>query len=558
MKYSALTWVKATIDESLKQTRQALEQFVENPSDTAPLQQCVLWLHEIYGALKLLELQSAALLVEELELTIKTLLTGKVQSNETTYDTLMRALVQLPNYLDHLWIVQRDLPMALTSLLNSLRSLRGQTAINPSQLFMPDLSVVIPVPKVQKMPDDKLKEYMQKMRAAFQKGLTNIVKDPKQAEEGLKFVYQVMQRLQQVTGSAPISKVWWVSEGVLEAVLQKGLELNNSLLNSLKQIDALIKQFVDHGNAAMNLAPPKPVLTNLLLLAGHARSKGKVITEVKNVFKLTDSFPGEAALANARLIFAGPDIELMKVVVTLLKDDFARLEETLDIFNRADNPSVSELSPLVGLLGDMASTLSLLGLTAQTKNMLQQRKVIIEITEGRKSHELNILLEIATALLKISGAIDILGVQGVHARQRLQESADTQFWETPQFGVVMGVVVDEAKQELAQVIQPLVNFIDTKSQEDALLEVPNRLKQVVGFLRIAAHDRAAKLLTHCTRYIEKVFIKESTVPPLEKQKALADVLISLEFYLDTLAGSPLDAQDILDVTERRLKVMLAA
>ncbi|MEN9461636.1 MAG: hypothetical protein RIS84_1656, partial [Pseudomonadota bacterium] len=53
MKHAALTWVKVTIDESLKQTRQALEQFVENPNETAPLQQCVLLLHEIRGVLSI-------------------------------------------------------------------------------------------------------------------------------------------------------------------------------------------------------------------------------------------------------------------------------------------------------------------------------------------------------------------------------------------------------------------------------------------------------------------------------------------------------------------------
>jgi chemosensory pili system protein ChpA (sensor histidine kinase/response regulator) len=557
MKHSALTWVKGTIDESLKQTRQALEQFVENPSDTAPLQQCVIWLHEIYGALSMLELQTAAILVEEIEHTIKTLLAGKVQSNETTYDVLMRTLVQLPNYLDHLWIVQRDMPLALLPLLNGLRALRAQPPLAANNLFMPDLTIAAPATKAAKMPDDKLKEYMQKMRAAYQKGLATILKDPKQPDEGLKFIYTVMQRLQQVTGNVPINKVWWITEGLLETLLQKGLELNNTIINLLKQIDGLIKQFVDHGNAAMRVVPPKAILNNLLYLAAHARSKGKVITEVKTVFKLADYFPPESTLVTARLIFSGPDIELMKVVVTLLKDDFARVEETLDIFNRAENPSVTELSPLIALLGDMTSTLGLLGLGLQAKIMLQQRKIILEISEGRRPPKLSTLLNIATALLKITGALDILTVQGVHARQRLQETADPQFWDTPQFGVVMGVVVEEAKQELAKIIQPLVTFIDTNTQDETLLEVPNRLKQVEGFLLISAHTRAAKLLAHCNRYIDKVFIKESTVPPQEKLKALADVLISLELYLDTLAGNPMDAEDILDVTEKRLKVLIS-
>ncbi len=557
MKYSALRWVKATIDESLKQTRQTLEQFVENQTDTAPLQQCVVWLHEIRGVLSMLELQTASSLVQNVEQTIKTLLSGKIDSNETTYDVLMRALIQLPNYLDHLLIVQRDMPLALLPLLNELRALRKQAALPANSLFAPDVSVAIPHVKAPKMPDDKLKEYVNKLRAAYQKGYVALAKNPASPDEGAKFLYGVMQKLQQVTGSAPVTKVWWVTEGILEATLQKGIELNNNLIGLLKQIDALIKQIVDHGNLALRQPVPKVILTNLLYFAAHARSKGKVIHSVKEVFKLSDFFPNEAALQNARLMFSGPDIELMKTVITLLKDEFARVEETLDIFNRADNPSVAELEPLIILLKDMANTLGLLGLTVQHKSMLQQAKMIEEVTQNKRPSDLNSLLNIANALLKISAALDILGVQGVHARQRLQQSPNTEFSETPQFGIILGVGVNEAKTELAQVIQPLVTFIDTGQPDEELLEVPNRLKQVEGFLFIAAHARAAKLMAKCNQYIDKIFVKDKVVPPENKLKALADTLIGLELYLDTLAGNPMDADDILDSIEQRLRILFA-
>jgi hypothetical protein len=555
MKYSALTWVKATIDESLKQTRQALEQFVEYPSDTAPLQQCVVWLHEIHGALSVLELQTAALLVQNVELTIKSLLAGKIENNESTYDVLMRALIQLPNYLDHLAIVQRDIPLALLPLLNDLRTKQKQPALAPNTLFTPDLLVTLPKQKTVNLPNENLKKYMLQMRVAYQKGLATLIKNPKQPQEGLKFIYTVMQRLQQATGQAPVTKVWWITEGLIEALLQKGLALNKTLVNLLKQLDTLINQAAQHGHAALRLFPPKPLLNNLLYFAGQARSKGKQITAVKTLFQLNDYFPPESALAAARLEFEGPDIELMKVVVTLIKDDFARVEETLDIFNRADNPSVTELSPLVTLLRDMANTLGLLGLTLQRKSMLGQAALILDMSEGRKPANLSTLLKTANALLKINAAVDILAVQGVHARQRLQQSPDTDFSETPQFGIVLGVVVDEAKTELAQVIQPLVTFIDSGTQDESLLEVPGRLKQVEGFLAIASHIRAANLLSRCNKYIEKVFIKEATVPGLPLLKALADVLIGIELYLDTLAGNPMDADEILNVTEKRLLIL---
>jgi len=554
MKYSALTWVKATIDESLKQTRQTLEQFVEYPSDTAPLQQCVNWLHEINGALKVLELQTAALLVQELELTIKSLLEGRIENNESTYDVLMRTLIQLPNYLDHLAIVQHDIPLALLPQLNKLRTLRSQKPLSQNSFFTPDLSIVIPHhKKVANLPDEKLKKYMQQMRVAYQKGLVAIIKKPNQPVEGLKFLYTVMQRLQQATGNAPISKVWWITEGIIEALLQKGIEINKSILSLLKQLDALINQVVQHGQAALHVAPPKALLINLLYFAALARSKGKQITAIKKTYQLNDYLPNKNTLAAAKLMFAGPDIELMKIVVTLLKDEFSRVEETLNIFNLADNPSVTELSSLVTILRSMANTLGMLGLNVQRQSILKQATLILEISKGRKQPDFPILLDMANALLKIYGAVDILGVQGVHAKQRLQQT--TEFSETPQFGLILSVVVNEAKIELAQVIQPLVTFIDTNEQDDDLLDVPARLKQVEGFLAVLSHNKAAKLLAECNKYIEKVFIKESTVPAEEKLKALADVLIAIELYLDTLAGNPMDADDILNVAERQLSLI---
>ncbi|KHD08927.1 hypothetical protein PN36_18350 [Candidatus Thiomargarita nelsonii] len=550
----ALTWLKTTIDDNLKQTRQTLEQFVEYPSETTLLEQCILWLHETSGALKVLELETAVLLVQELELCIKSLQAGSIENNETTYALLMRALIHLPNYLDHLAIVQRDIPLALLPLLNELRAYRSETPLAANHLFTPDLSIAIPHSKTVSLSNDKLKEYMQKMRVAYHKGLATIVKTPKQPTEGLKFLHTVLQRLQQVTGNSPVSKVWWVTEAIVEALLQKGLDINKSVFNLLKQLDTLINQIVQQGNTALRAEPPKTLLTNLLYFAAYARSNGTQITAVKTTFQLNDYVPSESRIAAAKLIFAGPDIELMEQVVTLIKDDFVRVEETLDIFNRAEEPSVTELSPLVEKLNQMANTLELLGLTQQSQSMQTQAKLILDISEGVQIPEFSTLLEIANALLKIDATVDMLAVQGVHAKQHL--SPDTEFYHTPQFGIVLNEAVDFATKELAEIIQALVTFLETGIADDEnLLKVPERLKDVEGFLSISSHERAAQLLVQCHQYIERVFIEESTIPEEEKLQALADVLIGIELYLDTLAGNPMEAETLLSVISEQLSVI---
>ena len=65
--YVALEWVKGEIAETLKQARQALEDYVENPEDSSRLSFCLTYIHQVHGTLQMVEFFGAALLAEEME-----------------------------------------------------------------------------------------------------------------------------------------------------------------------------------------------------------------------------------------------------------------------------------------------------------------------------------------------------------------------------------------------------------------------------------------------------------------------------------------------------------
>ncbi|MCP4700321.1 MAG: hypothetical protein GY862_26235, partial [Gammaproteobacteria bacterium] len=489
----------------------------------------------------------------EMEHVTQALLDNKVANKESAYDILMRGLIQLPNYLDHLALGYPDIPMALLPLLNKLRALRRQAPLPATSLFTPDLSVNSPAAKpAPKMTDIKLRQFVHRLRASYHKGLTLWLKGPNRLE-GLKTLLMVMGRLQQVTGVAPLSKVWWISEALLEALAQKGLPPNNAVNNLLKQTDGLIKRIVDHGNAALHVNPPPKFVTQLLHFAAHAKSKGPRISAVKRAFELACYLPTQAQLQAAQQIFSGPDIELMHVVVSTVQDDFARVEETLDIFARADNPDMSDLLPLVEILHIIAHTLRLLGLEHQCKSMLMQAKVIAAIGEGKKPHDLPQLLAVADALLKINAALDTLGTRGTHAREQIQRESG--LLET-QFKAILGVVVEEAKTELAEMIQPIINYLETGKADDDLLAIPGRFKQIEGLLQMLSEEQAVRLIAQCRQYVSAVLIKQEVVPAEKERKAFADTIVSLEFYLDTLAGNPMDGRRILNTTRNCLRILI--
>lgn len=57
--YVALEWVKGEIAETLKQARQALEAFVENPQDPTRMRFCLTYVHQVQGTLQMVEFYGA-------------------------------------------------------------------------------------------------------------------------------------------------------------------------------------------------------------------------------------------------------------------------------------------------------------------------------------------------------------------------------------------------------------------------------------------------------------------------------------------------------------------
>lgn len=109
----ALDWVRGEIQDTLTQGQHALEAYVENRDDTARLRFCLNYLHQVHGTLQMVELYGAALLTEEMEKLTQAVLNETVASVDDAVDVLMQAILQLPQYLEHLASSKDDFPMVL-------------------------------------------------------------------------------------------------------------------------------------------------------------------------------------------------------------------------------------------------------------------------------------------------------------------------------------------------------------------------------------------------------------------------------------------------------------
>ena len=126
---------------TLTEARSALESYAERSDQSAFLEKCADQLHSAHGVLRLVEVYGAALLAEEMEHVTRYLLTaGNDQKRHGDgLDALMRAMVQLPTYLERVLSGGRDLALVLLPLLNDLRSVRGSPLLSEGTLLLLNL-----------------------------------------------------------------------------------------------------------------------------------------------------------------------------------------------------------------------------------------------------------------------------------------------------------------------------------------------------------------------------------------------------------------------------------
>lgn len=220
----ALSWVREEIKQALDRARQALESFVDDNSASAELDVISDNLRQVNGTLKMIGLYGAGQLTDEMNNLVAHLREDKVTHKDDAFEVLMRAIVQLPIYLDNLQKGQRDIPIILLPLLNDLRALCGNSLLSEAAFFNPNLDI-LPRESENRDPSKTDRALAKKLRPIYQLSLIGIFRNADVAEN-LKRVIKVLVQLERQAGNAREQQVWWVSTGLLEAVFENGLQLS--------------------------------------------------------------------------------------------------------------------------------------------------------------------------------------------------------------------------------------------------------------------------------------------------------------------------------------------
>ncbi len=550
---TSLRWVDAEIRQVLKSARQALEEVAEGSAAPDRLAGMTASLHEIRGLLELLEVYGAAMLAEEMEALAQGLVAGDVDQTEDAYEILMRAMLQLPEYLERLQTGRADNPMLVMPLLNDLRAVRRQPLLSENAVFSPDLYVVISgqpasVMSAGKVTPEAFHAYIRRLRPYYQKGLVDWYRG-RDARGGLSLMASVIQHLERVAGDAPMGRLWWIAAGTVEALRDGAMEPSVSVKLLLGQTDRQIKRLLDAGPAVLHEDPPRELLKNLLYYLARCNAPGARAREVRRVFRLEGLIPDEQATPGPSGSL-GPDRETWQTVSAAIQEDLARVKDTLDFFVRTESTSMVDLEPVVDVLERVADTLGLLGLGSPRKAVQDQITSIRGIVATGTPPSQDTLLDIAGALLEVDTALEAVSTDGPG------EDHPASAWPLAHSGPgeqerLAAAVAREAKTELAAVKEAVSSYL-LRSAPSLLDPARGHFDRVAGSLSMLSLERAANLLRGCARFVEQLPRNQPPSASDPRVEHFADALVGIETYLEAMVEVRTDSASILDTVERSL------
>ncbi|WP_160104867.1 Hpt domain-containing protein [Pseudomonas izuensis] len=549
--YVALEWVKGEIAETLKQAHHAIETQLDDPQATHALSDCLACIHQVHGSLQMVEFYGAALLAEEMEQLVAALQHNRVSHRDEALHLMLQALGQLPIYLDRVQGARRDLPLVVLPLINDLRSARGESLLSETSLFSPQLPDLPPLnaESLALLEPADLPNVLRKLRQMLQMALVGLLRE-QDDDTNLGYLVKVFSRLESLCGNAPLSPLWQVASALVEG-MRGGAIANSPALRSLfKDADKELKRLLEQGMRAINQPAPPELLKSLLFYIAKAEHPTGQMLTMKDRYGLDDALPDSAMVDEERARLAGPDRDAMRSVLAALCEELVRVKERLDLFVRSDRQHASDLDSLLAPLRQIADTLAVLGFGQPRKVIIDQLAVVLSLAQGHRAPDDAILMDVAGALLYVEATL--AGMVGTVE----PESQEDNCLPTTDLTQIHQIVIKEARICLQQAKDMIVDYIDADWDRQQLQALPALLTQVRGALAMIPLSRAAVLVETCNHFIREHLMLDPGQPGWQELDSLADVIASLEYYLERLNDDPeAPGEQLLDIAENSLAAL---
>jgi hypothetical protein len=555
---ASLKMVQDELVATIEQAAMRLEQFTNDRANGELLQDCIDGVKQIRGTLSLIQLKGVDLLADELVEHITDITLDAAPKNDRKLELLTSAFFILPRYLEYCTQTSRSMAMLLIPYINELRLARKAQPLPESYYYAVEPTQILHTPRSAPLaPNETITTVARRLRHMYQTGLLKVLQGA-QVKPSLGIMMRALERMEGISGTNPISTLWWLAGAVLFEISEQGLQLTKSRKMLFSAIDREIKRVQFEGDVALKRPLDKTMAKELLYLVAIARTNSEKAQSVLKTFNVKPLGYTEAELMREMEFLKGPSANTLNSMAAVLSDE---LRSTKNILERAaqGGPELLNESPeLLDTLKKVAEILAVVGLVSPSNSLKQEIERIAGWQETKAQISPDELLGVADTLLYVESSISGLGkinlsdekLAQINALSRDAVMANSQIAEAEK------LVIEEAESGLAMVKRALSAFMESNYDKGHIKNIVGTLDSVRGGMFVLGLPRAAKVVAGCLQFIDESLLQNEQQAAVQHMlETFADAIISLEYYLDSIKIDKGADTSVLQIAEESLEAL---
>jgi chemosensory pili system protein ChpA (sensor histidine kinase/response regulator) len=532
--YMALEWVIRDIKDTLAQAQRALDAYIREPEDIIQLKFCLTYVHQVYGSLHMSGFHSGAMIASEMEVLTNSVLEETVSHKKEALEVLQKAIVELPVYLESALRTKNDQPGLVFSLLNDLRATRGAHFVSECTIFSPDLTYAQEIrgdrhPIVSDL--QQLKLILSKLRQMYQVAAASVIhkKNPK---ENFAYLIKVSQRLEKLLQGTNRLALWEIFSAFIVGLENNLIEDTASIKKLLRELDNELKELIEGGENALSQCTSEELIKNFLYYLASLTETTPAIDDLREIYKLNDT----ASIGSTN---AGSMASYTAIAVSILED----LDSVKNKLERCQNSDTffDDTEWVRTRLNQIADTLAMLSVGQLRQKILDSVIILMELANDQS---------LASEKLLIVGRH--INTVEIELEKTLAEKQLSLSSSSRQFSQEEELALQESRNGLEEAKDAVVNYIATQWNIKNLQPVPESLREVSEKLLQVSLSVPAEILSVTANYIEMTMIHQSSQPEWEQLDSLADVIASIDYFLEVLSLTKEEDVDILAGAESGL------
>lgn len=540
-KISSVSLISEHIRESINIAIQILEEYHDYSAPSDARKRAWASVYQLNRVFTFIELPAAAVLTRDICNLVKSLHEPFQEAQQPLLEAIIYNLTLLSRYIDFICSKPFDLPQLLFAPINELRAVAKQAPFSESSFFKAEHLKVRPdVSTEPKLDKYDMAKVSRRLRQMYQMGLIEIIRKTN-INGGLSMMSRALQKLEQQCGSPLSPNLWWIAIGAVEGFQSGGLILNSNRIKLFAKLDLQIRELSrsDHNLNYQNRAKAENLAFELLYLVSLSDADDVVTQELRDHFKLPVMGLTERNLTQEFLLLKG-----------LNEEDYAALFETIletvlkvqtDLIAEEFEAKSTELNQLLQEFRQLHSLFSVLEypeLQEALDNAVQQLVDIIDKKEALSDETRQVCSDCLSAIENY--------ITEHKSGQRSEKTQLSRQLLTP----AQTSACNNARKQIQQLFKQIESYSKQEHDPELLLSLPASLQRALDELSQLELDELMAITKELITVGEAYFVKQPAT--LKALELLADILCSIEFYLETLENQHTPSPKILAFADENL------